>query len=112
MKRCRTFVVSCLLLLPASLRAQETDRVLAFTQVTVIDATGRDARRDMTVVVRGDRIVRIAAAGDTQIPKDAEVVKSGGKYLIPGLWDMHAHPFASQKVSSPSSLFICTWPTA
>ena len=62
MKRCRTLVVSCLLLLTVSARAQKMEKALAITHVTVIDATGSDARRDMTVVVRGDRIVRIGTA--------------------------------------------------
>lgn len=101
MKRCRTLVVCCLLLLTASVRAQKMERALAFTHVTVIDATGSDALRDMTVVVRGDRIVRIGSAHDTRIPKGAHIVDGRGKYLIPGLWDMHAHPFASQKAFFP-----------
>ena len=64
---------------------------LAITGVTVIDATGAPARPDMTVVVIGDRITAIGKPGEVEVPEGATVVDSKGKYLIPGLWDMHVH---------------------
>ena len=70
---------------PAS--AQES---LAFTHVTVID--GADTTRlDQTVVIRGNRIVRVAPSQMTPLPPGARVVDGRGKFLIPGLWDMHVH---------------------
>ena len=62
-----------------------------FTHVTVIDTTGAPAKSNMTVVINGDRIVDIGKTGHIQIPKDARVVDATGKFLIPGLWDMHIH---------------------
>ena len=45
-----------------------------------------------SVLVRGERIVRIAADGDLKDAKpDAEVIDAGGKFLMPGLWDNHQH---------------------
>ncbi|MGZ5492727.1 MAG: amidohydrolase family protein [Thermoanaerobaculia bacterium] len=70
------------LCLAAHARAQ-----LAIAHVTVIDTTGGPSRRDATVVIRDGRI---ASIGDT-VPKGSEVVDGRGKFLIPGLWDMHAH---------------------
>ena len=64
---------------------------VAFTHVTVIDATGAPARPDMTVVIAGDRITELDPAKNVRVPKDARVVDATGKFLIPGLWDMHAH---------------------
>ena len=64
---------------------------LAITGVTVIDATGAPAWPDMTVVVTGDRITAVGKSGEVQVPKGARVVEGNGKYLIPGLWDMHVH---------------------
>jgi amidohydrolase family protein len=66
-----------------------TDTV--FTHVTVIDATGAPSKRDMRVVVRGDRIVEIARTGELPIDARATVIEGAGKFLIPGLWDMHVH---------------------
>jgi imidazolonepropionase-like amidohydrolase len=64
---------------------------VAFTHVTVIDATSPVPRRDQTVVVRGTRIERVGSAASTRVPAGARTVDGRGKFLIPGLWDMHVH---------------------
>lgn len=64
---------------------------LVFTHVTVIDATGASPMPDMTLVITGDRITSVARGGQVTIPRGARVVNARGKYLIPGLWDMHVH---------------------
>ena len=65
--------------------------VLAISDVTVIDATGAPAKPNMTVIITGDRITTIAKTGEVAIPKNAQVINGTGKFLIPGLWDMHVH---------------------
>jgi Amidohydrolase family/Tetratricopeptide repeat len=65
--------------------------ILVFTHVTVIDATGAPAHPDVTVVITGDRITAMGDSGRIRVPKDAQVVNATGKFLIPGLWDMHVH---------------------
>jgi imidazolonepropionase-like amidohydrolase len=50
---------------------------------------------DKTVVVEGARIVRIGSAWDIPPPGNAQVVDAHGLYLIPGLWDMHVHIWAT-----------------
>jgi imidazolonepropionase-like amidohydrolase len=72
-------------------RADAADSTLVFIHVNIIDATGAPVQPDMTVIVRGQRIVEIAKSGQAKIPADAKVVDASGKYLIPGLWDMHVH---------------------
>jgi hypothetical protein len=64
---------------------------LALTHVTVIDTTGGPAKTDMTIVIEGDRITKMAKSGEIPPPKTAETVNATGKFLIPGLWDMHVH---------------------
>ena len=66
-------------------------RALAFTHVSVIDGRDSTARTDQTVVIRGSRIVTVAASRSTRLPAGARVVDGRGKFLIPGLWDMHVH---------------------
>ncbi|MBM4185131.1 MAG: amidohydrolase family protein [Gemmatimonadetes bacterium] len=61
---------------------------LAIENVTVIDAEN-GARTARTVLVRGDTIIDVVAAGDA--PNAEQVVDGTGRYLIPGLWDMHVH---------------------
>jgi ankyrin repeat protein len=82
-------------LLPVGLFVQQGDnnkqKALVFTHVTVIDATGAPAKPDMTVVVSGDRIEALGKTGKLTVPQNMQVVNATGKFLIPGLWDMHTH---------------------
>jgi hypothetical protein len=64
---------------------------LVFIHVTVIDATGAPPQPDMTVVITGDRIAEIGLTQHVRVPDEAHVVDATGKFLIPGLWDMHVH---------------------
>jgi imidazolonepropionase-like amidohydrolase len=75
---------------PLTVGAQQ-GAALAITSVTLIDGTGAAPRADMTVIVRGNRIVAVEPAATAQPPADAVVIDGRGKYLIPGLWDMHVH---------------------
>src|SRR5882762_2009051 len=91
----RLFAVILLLMVAASSLLWSCKRPpkikLAFTHVTVIDATGSPAQPDMTVVVANQRIAAIGPSKTTEIPTDAEIFDATGKFLIPGLADMHIH---------------------
>ncbi len=76
---------------PLGSQSQPSPKALAFIHVTVIDATGAPARQEMTVVIVGDRVSELGKFGAVRIPNDARVIDAKGKFLIPGLWDMHAH---------------------
>jgi len=65
--------------------------VLAITHVTVIDATGAAPQTDRTVLIHDQRIAAISAFESTPIPRETQVVDGVGKFLIPGLADMHVH---------------------
>jgi imidazolonepropionase-like amidohydrolase len=65
--------------------------VLAFTHVTIIDATGSPAQPGMTVVIEKGRIASIGKDADIAVPQEAHVIDGTGKFLIPGLVDMHVH---------------------
>jgi imidazolonepropionase-like amidohydrolase len=75
----------------ASAQQKVKQNILAISDVTVIDATGAPARPNLTVIITGDQITQIAKTGEVAIPKNAQVVDGKGKFLIPGLWDMHVH---------------------
>lgn len=64
---------------------------LAILGATLIDGTGTAPIRDSAVVIHDGRIVAAGPRAKTKIPKDAHVVEAQGKFLLPGLWDMHAH---------------------
>jgi imidazolonepropionase-like amidohydrolase len=71
--------------------AETAAPTLAFVHVNVIDATGGPLQPDMTVIVKERRIVDIVKSAAARIPAYATIVDGRGKYLIPGLWDMHVH---------------------
>src|SRR4029453_5217412 len=93
MKRILAVLLLCVMpvLLLATPAQNSQTKSLVFTHVTVIDATGAPAKPEMTVIINGDRITEIGKTGEVRVPKDAQVVDSTGKFLIPGLWDMHVH---------------------
>ncbi len=62
---------------------------VAITEVTLIDVVTGRRQTGVTVVTRGDRITAIGAK--PAIPPAAAIVNGKGKFLIPGLWDMHTH---------------------
>jgi len=64
---------------------------LVFVHATVIDATGAAAQPDVTVVITGDRITAMGKNTEIAPPAKAHIVDAAGKFLIPGLWDMHVH---------------------
>jgi imidazolonepropionase-like amidohydrolase len=63
----------------------------AITNVTIIDATGAPAQSDMTVLITKNRITKIGKAQRLKVTENAQVIDGSGKFLIPGLWDMHVH---------------------
>jgi len=65
---------------------------LALLHVTVIDGTGAPPKPDMTVIIAGYRIAEIAKSNTISIPRSTRTIDATGSFLIPGLWDMHAHP--------------------
>jgi hypothetical protein len=64
---------------------------LVLQNVTVIDVTDGRLLPEHTVVIAGNRIRAVGSAKEVHVPSDAQVVDGRGKYLIPGLWDMHTH---------------------
>jgi imidazolonepropionase-like amidohydrolase len=63
---------------------------LAITGVTLIDGTGAPAAPNSTVVIEDGRIAAVYRSALPKL-KNTTVMDGHGKFLIPGLWDMHAH---------------------
>jgi imidazolonepropionase-like amidohydrolase len=64
---------------------------IAITNVNIIDVSGGPVQRGMTVILRGGHIVSVAKATRAKVPAGARNLDGKGKYLIPGMWDMHVH---------------------
>lgn len=64
---------------------------LAITHVTLIDATGAAPQTDMTVFLADEQIAAIGPSKAVFIPRKTKTLDATGKFLIPGLVDMHVH---------------------
>jgi len=64
---------------------------------TVIDGTGRSPLEDATVVIEGDRIIEVGRAATTPVPPGTTMIDGRGKFVTPGLVDMHVHVYTPEK---------------
>lgn len=76
--------------------ARPLSGALVLTGGTLIDGTGAAPVADSVVVMEKDRIVAAGPRSRVTVPKGATVVDARGKYILPGLWDMHAHMFQAE----------------
>lgn len=88
MKTTRLLLV--VLLASGPLYAQDTG-VKAITGVTLIDGTTRQPIRDAVIVIEGARVRQVGVRGTVSVPAGASVIDGQGKFVIPGLADMHNH---------------------
>ena len=75
----------------AALAASVSAETVAFTNVNVIPMDRERVLANQTVVVKNGLIVEIGDTKKVKLPKDALRIDGTGKYLIPGLVDMHTH---------------------
>jgi hypothetical protein len=71
--------------------AHQPQGPLVLRHATLFDAAAGRMRRDRAVIIRGDRIAWVGSDRSLAIPPGAEVIDLGGRVLLPGLWNMHAH---------------------
>jgi hypothetical protein len=87
------------LLLPVGLAAQSSRTALspdsyAITNVTVIPMTGETVLPNSTVLVKSGRIEALGPASTVRVPSGVRTIPGRGRFLIPGLADMHTHLFS------------------
>lgn len=74
-----------------TLELEGQQQTVVFTHASVIPMDRERTLSDHTVIVRGDRIVEVGPSSRIQVPSGATEVNATGKFLIPGLAEMHAH---------------------
>jgi hypothetical protein len=81
------------------------------TNVTVIDTENGKKIQDRTVIISGDRISEVRDSNGVKPPAGTKVVDGNGKYLIPGLWDMHVRAVFAERMDSmfPLSSPTVSW---
>ena len=64
---------------------------LVIRNTRLFDPRDLNVTPGMSVLVRGDRIIRVAPDADLKASADAEIIDAHGRFLMPGLWDNHQH---------------------
>jgi len=68
-----------------------------FRDCTLLDCTGAGPAPRSTVVVDGERIVRVVRGGEPDLPHSAERIDCGGRTLMPGLTDARSRTSSSRR---------------
>ncbi|MFK7953948.1 MAG: amidohydrolase family protein [Ekhidna sp.] len=89
MKKIISFIFVLVQLLAVAQFNRKPD--MAILNVNVVNVENGTIEEGMDVIVKGDRIHDIVKSGTTEIDAVRKIDVSG-QYMIPGLWDMHAHP--------------------
>src|SRR5579871_3136887 len=85
---------------------QPPHQPMCITHVTVIDPeTGTELPNRNVSVSRG-RISDVLPGDAVNPPSNAKIVNGRGKFLIPGLWDMHVHAVFPERLDSMFPMFI------
>jgi len=69
----------------------QSSQTVVIKNATVIDGTGRAPIKDAVIVIEGNRVKQVGAKSRIVPPKNAPVIDATGKFVIPGLADMHHH---------------------
>lgn len=112
-KFCRSksnFIIGCIILvfylsvssIKAQVQPQPDENIIALKGATVIDGTGDEPTEHATILIKEKEI---ACIGDCQVPPNAQVKDVSGKYIMPGLIDLHVHYGLSGWIDSLPGLF-------
>ena len=85
------FCTSVLLSTGAQEPKGKQSETVAFVNVTVIPMDRERSLENQTVIVRDGRVSQLGPAAQIKVPEGARRIDGKGKYLMPGLADMHVH---------------------
>jgi imidazolonepropionase-like amidohydrolase len=88
--------------------AAQTGQTVAFTNVSVLPMDSNRVLQNQTVIVTNGRIAALGPAGSAKVPAGATQVEGRGKFLMPGLAEMHGHvpPPTAPKELTENVLFL------
>ena len=96
------FAVSCFFIACK----KEQNSFLAITHVTVIDMSGAQPAPGQTVLIEKDKITALGPSDSIPIPAAAQIVDGRGRFLIPGLSDMHLHLTGAGEPNGSREFFL------
>jgi len=87
----KILLTAVFILLSVSSCTKQEKANLAITNVTIIDVKGGPVKSEMTVLIKNNRISKIDRTDKISLAEGVTQIDGSGKFLIPGLWDMHVH---------------------
>jgi imidazolonepropionase-like amidohydrolase len=98
------------LLAAAAQQHEDNAPVLAITGATVLNVRTGEHIRNAVLIIEDDRIASVGQRSQVRIPRTARVVDASGRWIIPGLFDMHVH--GSSRLDVPLELYVANGVTA
>jgi len=89
-----------------SLPTDDSPEWTAIINVNLVPMTEEIILQNQTVLIDGSRIAAIGAAGEIEVPEEAQIIDGEGAYLMPGLADMHIHTTPAWETEWPVSPFV------
>ncbi len=77
-----------------------------FYDATVVDVQSGKLLKHQEVIIAGNKIIAVKPISKLKLPKDAGIINAKGKYIIPGLWDMHVHTLMEDWYTWQFPLFV------
>ena len=67
------------------------ENCFAIVNTNIINVELGKVDQEMSLIIKDNLIIELEKAKTIQIPKNATIIDGKNKFIIPGLWDMHAH---------------------
>lgn len=84
-------LLKALIIFTCCFSQHRSNRTYYLTHITVIDVIKGNILHDMTIAIADSIISAVGSTGQIHIPRQAKIINCKGKYILPGLWDMHVH---------------------
>lgn len=75
----------------ATTKNNSQQKPLLIKDVSVVDVITGSVISNQTLVIQADRITAMGSSLEIKVPNNSKIVDGRGKFVIPGLWDMHVH---------------------
>ncbi len=70
-----------------------TEVPIAITNVSILDINSGEVLPNRSVLIKDQKIRTVGVVAEVSIPKDAIIIDGSDQFLMPSLWDMHAHVY-------------------